>query len=70
MIKQNIYRYLGRNGIITSKVLLDGINYILLKELRADSGKILTNGERQTRSVIVDVEDVDNWYEIEEIGQE
>lgn len=70
MVKYNIYRYLGRNGIITSRVLLDGINHIPLMELRADQGKKLTNGEKITQSVIVELDEVNNWHEIDDIGQE
>ena len=40
MIKNNIYKYIGRNGIITSKVILDGINRLEFYELRAEEGKI------------------------------
>ena len=34
------YRYLGRNGILDTKVLLDGIDHIEIVILYADEGKI------------------------------
>lgn len=46
MTKDRKYRYLGRNGILDTKVLLDGINHINIVTINADPGKILTNGER------------------------
>lgn len=64
MTQYKVYRYLGRNGIIDSRVLLDGINHILFIELRADPGKLLTDGTRTARSVTVDPEEVSMWQEI------
>ena len=64
MTKENLYRYLGRNGILTTRILLDGINHISLVELRADSGKILTNGDKMVYIVVVDPEEVSQWREI------
>lgn len=64
MIKNNIYKYIGRNGIITSKVILDGINRLEFYELRAEEGKILTNGKRQSYSVIIEKENLNDWSEI------
>lgn len=64
MTKENLYRYLGRNGILTTRILLDGINHISLVELRADSGKILTNGDKMVYIVVVDPEEVPQWREI------
>lgn len=64
MIKQNIYKYFGRNGIIVSLVFLDYSNRMDLFQLVADEGKILTNGERQVHNVIIEKEDINNWTEI------
>lgn len=66
MNKKKLYRYLGKNGIITSLVLLDKIDYIPMYRLFADEGKILTNGETLTKAVDIFAEDIDNWKEIEE----
>lgn len=60
MIKKKMYRYIGLNGVLTTYVLLDGINHILRYHLTADEGKLLTNGERTTKVVEIDAEDLDN----------
>ena len=64
MTKRKLYRYLGRNGILTTPILLDGINHILMFELRAAKGHILTNGTVTLYSVVVEEADVDQWREI------
>ena len=64
MKKYKQYRYIGRNGIITSWVLLDNINHIELYRLEAAPGFILTNGEKKGYIVTVEVDEVDKWYEI------
>jgi hypothetical protein len=45
MKKTKLYRYIGRNGIITSPVLLDGISYLQMYRLSAKAGYALTDGE-------------------------
>ena len=64
MTTKKMYRYLGRNGILTTHVLIEGANYIPLVELIADEGKILTNGEKTTYSVIVEESEISSWSEI------
>lgn len=64
MKKVKAYRYIGRNGIITSRVLLNGIDNIPMVELIADQGKILTDGEFKTHWITVEFDEVDNWKEI------
>lgn len=66
MNKKKLYRYLGKNGIITSLVLLDKIEHIPMYRLFADEGKLLTNGEMTTKAVDIFAEDIDNWKEITE----
>jgi hypothetical protein len=44
MITSKMYRYLGRNGIITSPILVDQTSPIPMVSLVAEKGKILTNG--------------------------
>lgn len=70
MIKTKMYRYLGRNGIITSPILLENVTPILMYSLRAENGKILTNGNKTMSSTIVFEDEVNDWYEIDDIGQE
>lgn len=64
MTKQKVYRYLGRNGMITTPVLLEGVNPIIMYRLNADANMRLTNGIITVLSVDVFEDDVDNWYEI------
>jgi hypothetical protein len=64
MTKRKLYRYLGRNGILTTPILLDGINHIPMVELRAAKGYILTNDTTALYSVVVEEADVDQWHEI------
>ena len=64
MTSRKIYRYLGRNGILTTHILIEGANYIPLVELTADKGKVLTNGEKTVYAVVVEESDVNSWSEI------
>lgn len=59
-----MYRYIGRNGIITSKILLDDIKNIPMITLEADKGKVLTNGNVKTKWITVELDEIDNWREI------
>ena len=61
-IKQ--YRYIGRNGIITSNVLLDGIARIDMMRLEATPGFILTDGEHKAYVTTVEIDEIHKWYEI------
>lgn len=64
MTKIKKYKYLGRNGILVTRILIDGVNYIPMMTLIADEGKILTDGETTTHSITVENEEVDLWREI------
>ena len=64
MKQRKQYRYIGRNGIITSSILLDGINHIPMTYLEAEPGFILTNGERRAYAITVETEQATSWYEI------
>jgi hypothetical protein len=64
MVKERMYRYIGKNGIITSYVLLDGISHILMYRLKADDGKILSNGAKKVYSIIIPPEELEDWKEI------
>lgn len=66
MITKKMYRYLGRNGILTTRILIDGVNYIPMVELIAEKGKILSNGKTTVYSVIVEENEVGLWREIED----
>ena len=64
MIAKKMYRYLGRNGILTTRILIDGVDHIPMVELTADKGKILSNGYTTTYSIVVSENDVQSWREI------
>jgi hypothetical protein len=66
MIKKNLYRYVGRNGIITSLVHLEDAKFYPMYRLIAEDKKILTNGEIEIKSIDIFVEDLDKWIEINE----
>lgn len=69
MIIEKMYRYLGRNGNITSPILLENITPISMKRLIASQGKILTNGVKKVYSITIFEDEVENWTEIDDIGQ-
>ena len=66
MIKKNLYRYIGRNGIITSLVYLEDAKFYPMFRLIADDNKILENKEGvRVKSVDIFAEDLENWHEVE-----
>lgn len=64
MLKKKIYKYIGRNGTITSPVLLEDTPYIALIELRAEEGYVLTDGTITKKIVTVHADDISEWSEI------
>ena len=64
MKKYKQYRYIGINGIITSRVLLDNVNHIEMYRIEADPGFILTNGELMAYATTVNANELESWYEI------
>ena len=70
MTKKIIYKYLGTNGTIESPVHLEGIYYVRFLHLVADRGKILTNGIIKSKIIRIPEEELSNWYEIDDLGQD
>lgn len=66
MTKSKMYRYLGRNGIITSPVLLEKVEPIAMYELRAAEGKVLSNGEEFVKAKLVFADELKDWVEIDD----
>ena len=66
MIKKDLYRYIGRNGIITSLVHLENAKYYPMYRLIADEDKLLTDGELKVKSIDIFAEDLSKWTEIED----
>ena len=71
MIKEVIYVYLGTNGIIQSPIHLEDVYYIRKCRLWADKNKVLTKDNKNlVRTIIIPEDEVDNWIEIDDPGQE
>lgn len=71
MTKEVIYVYLGTNGIIQSPVHLEDIYYIRKYRLWADKNKLLTkDNENFVKTIIVPENEVKDWVEVAELGQE
>ena len=64
MKKIKKYKYLGRNGVLVSRIEIVGVDYIPMTEIIADEGKILTNGETSVYSITVEADEVNLWREI------
>lgn len=69
MIQTKMYRYLGRNGTITSPILLEQISPIAMVTLKAAQGKALTNGIKTVYTITVFEDEVSQWQEIDDPGQ-
>lgn len=66
MTKNKIYKYLGRNGSIITPIVLEKIDPIPMLALTADEGKLLTNGKATYKNVSVFLDEVEDWYEIDD----
>ena len=66
MKKTKLYRYYGRNGIITTPIFLEDAKAILLYNLKAEEGKLITDGETIIKSIIVYPEELQLWQEIDD----
>lgn len=64
MKKVKKYRYIGRNGIIISAVLLEDAKHSVVYSISADEGKILTNGEEMHYQATVEEDELASWTEI------
>ena len=69
MITSKMYRYLGRNGSITTAIKLEDIAPIPMVQLKAENGFVLTDGVKKVYSVIVFEDEIDNWSEVKDDGQ-
>lgn len=64
MKQGKVYRYLGRNGMVTTPILIEGANAITMYRLIADDNMLLSNGIRQAYTIDVFEDEVNNWFEI------
>ena len=70
MITKKMYKYLGRNGSITTEIKLEKIEPIPMVQLKSETGKILTNGLDKTYSIIIFEDEIEDWFEVDDPGQE
>lgn len=64
MKKLKKYRYLGKNGIVTTTIELIGVEPIRILVLTADEDKYLTDGEQYKKVVEIFAEDLYKWQEV------
>ena len=64
MTQKKKFKYIGLNGTIFSPVLIPKADKIEFIELKADDGKILSNGSVQRKIVLILPEEVSKWSEI------
>ena len=69
MLQERYYRYLGRNGTITNPIHLEQITPIPMICLRASIGKVLTDGKQKVYEIVVFEDEIANWEEIDDFGQ-
>lgn len=69
MKKIKKYKYNGRNGTLITSILIEGAAKIDMLCLISEEGKILTDGEQYLHTVYVYPDDLENWTEIDDIGQ-
>lgn len=63
MISEKMYRYLGRNGTITTPIQLENLSPISMRRLKAEEGKVLVNGNKRVKEVVVFEDEVSEWTE-------
>ena len=64
-----LYRYIGKNGIITTPILLEGTKVYEMFTLIASEGKVLTDGEKVRDTVTIFADELDQWSEIDKIEE-
>ncbi len=69
MKKVKLYRYIGKNGIITTPILLEGTKVYEMFTLIASEGKVLTDGEKVRDTVTIFADELDQWSEIDKIEE-
>ena len=69
MKKVKLYRSIGKNGIITTPILLEGTKVYEMFTLIASEGKVLTDGEKVRDTVTIFADELDQWSEIDKIEE-
>lgn len=64
MTKTKMYRYYGEGGAVDTKILLP-MEHDDMWQLKADVGKVLTDGETVAEVINIPVADLEKWSEID-----
>ena len=65
MRKEILYQYLGKNGTLTTPILLEGIYNVKKVRLIADNKKKLTKDNIVfTSEITIPEDEVSEWYEV------
>lgn len=62
-----IYIYTGENGVIQTPIKLPMQETKQMIRLISDNGKIMKKGDIESTAIDVEIDDVNNWQEIEKI---
>ena len=65
MKKVKKYTYIGKNGTLTTFILLENVPHTESYELIAEPGMILTDGHQQVSSITLKKEELKDWHEVE-----
>lgn len=61
-----IYIYNGENGVIQTPIKLPIPETKQMRRLIADEGKILKKGDMESTAIDVELDDIENWEEVEQ----
>ena len=64
MTKETLYTYLGTNVTVTTPIHLESVPAMIRYRLKADNGKVLTNGKCKTTTVTLAEEEISKWSEV------
>lgn len=71
MKQEVLYKYLGTNGVIISPVHLEDIYYVRVVRLIANPNKKITRDGINFYNVkVVPEDEINQWYEVDNDGQE
>ena len=71
MKQQVLYKYLGTNGTILSPIHLEDTYYVRYIKLTANKGyKLTQDNEHFIDDTIVPEEEIENWIEVKDPGQD
>ena len=64
MTTEKLYKYIGYNGTILSKVLLPDITHLEYVRLTASAGHYLQKGNLRYYSITIPASELDLWSEV------